>query len=376
MSFGMGAHADLASIFTNQPTTARAAIPRRASVIYIQCHDLAIGDLSCYGQTNYQTPNIDRLAKEGVRFTDYFGGTDSASTISTLLNGKNAPLQPDEMNLAQRLQRSGYTTGLVGEWTFDRTPWTHGFQEFAGFFTDDEAQNYYPERIWRYPHKILNESNRVERLQLEHEMLYYNTGGKKGQYIPDLLFKVIDNYMRIHVPDAANRYRPFFLLVNLPAPRSAKLDAEHFPVPSDAPFTGEAWPQPAKNRAALISRIDNNIGKLLENATKYGMTNNLVIVFSSSTGPKPFANTNMNFMLPKSNFRNPTNAVPQNLPMIVHWPSKIPAGKVNDTRWTAADFAPTALELAYVPPITNFTGHSVLAAWENRPASKPEDSKP
>jgi arylsulfatase A-like enzyme len=367
LEFSTVARADLASIFTNA-APARMAIPRRTSIIFIQYHDLAQGDLSCYGQTNYQTPNLDRLAAEGVRFTHYSGGEESPATTAMLLSGTSSDSVSGEPNLAQRLQQSGYHTGLIGEWTFDREPWRHGFDEFAGFFTDAEAQDYYPENIWRYPHVKYDENNRVQSRFLDHEMLYYNTGGKKGQYVPDLLVTAMDNFVRGNVPDKANHYRPFFLLVNMPAPRSAKTDADDFPVPSDAPFTGEAWPQAAKNRAALITRLDGGIGRLFEQLGKIGMTNNVAIFVSSSSAPEKFVNTNLDSFLPPNNFRSTNNITPL-LPMMVRWPKTIPNGQVSGLKWTAADFAPTASEIGYVKPATNFTGVSILPMLRGMPGT-------
>ncbi len=369
LEFSTVARADLASIFTNA-TPAKMAIPRRTSIIFIQYHGLAQGDLSCYGQTNYQTPNLDRLAAEGVRFTHYSGGMESPATTAMLLSGNNIASAADAQNLVQRLKQSGYHTGLIGEWTYDREPWRHGFDEFGGFFTDAEAQDYYSEYIWRYPHIKYDDTNHERGRVLEHEMLYYNTGGKKGQYVPELLVTAMDNFVRNSVPDAANHYRPFFLLVNLPAPRTATTGADDFPVPSDAPFTGEAWPQAAKNRAALITRLDGGIGRLFEQLGKIGMTNNVAIFLSSSCAPEKFANTNMSFLLPPDNFRSTNSPVPPPLPLIIRWPGTIPAGQVNTQVWTAADFAPTALEIGYVKPATNFTGHSFLPAIQKRSAGK------
>ena len=142
--------ADLAALFTNPPPTAKLKFSRRPSIIFIQCHDLARGDLSCYGQTNYQTPNLDQLAAEGLRFTNYTGGTNSAATTAQLIFGKNSAPGNGEINLAQRLQLNGYHTGLIGEWSLGGLPWTQGFDEFAGFLEDSEGRNYYPDSIWRY----------------------------------------------------------------------------------------------------------------------------------------------------------------------------------------------------------------------------------
>ena len=366
LGFSGAARADLASIFTNAAATAPHAIPRRTSIIVIQYHGLARGDLSCYGQTNYQTPNLDRLAAEGVRFTHYSGGMESSATTAMLLSGNNLASTPDEPNLAQRLRQSGYHTGLIGEWTFDRQPWLRGFDEFGGFLTDAEARDYYAEHFWHYPRILYDATNHEQNRVLQQDLLYYNTGGKQGQYLPDLFVTAMLNFIRINQPDRANHYRPFFLLMNLPAPRSAKTDADDFPVPSDAPFTGEAWPQAAKNRAALITRLDGGIGRLFEQLDKLHLTNNVAIFLSSSSAPEKFANTNLNFMLPPDNFCDTNRPVPPPLPLIVRWPGTIPAGEVNTQVWTAADFAPTALEIGYVKPATNFTGHSFLPAVEKR----------
>lgn len=348
------------ALFSNVQNSA-GGIPRRPSIIVIQCRDLAYGDLSCNGQTNYQTPNLDRLAAEGVRFTNYTGGADSVATTAMLLAGQNGAA-----NLAQVLQQQGYRTGFIGEWMFDdREPWRRGFEQFAGFFSDEEARNYYAPEIWRYPRPMYDESNRVTSVSLFHETLFKNTGGNKGQYIPDLLVTAMNNFIRLATPDMANRWRPFFLVVNLPAPRSAAADQEVFPVPSDAPFTGEPWPQAAKDRAALMTRLDGGIGRMFEQLEKSKLTNNVAVFFASSAAPERFANTNLNFLLPKDNFRSTNNPAPR-LPLLVRFPAKVPAGQVSGLKLTPADFAPTALEIGYAKPMTNFTGVSFFPQLQGK----------
>jgi arylsulfatase A len=356
-----------AALFSN--VTRTVAVPRRPSIIILQAHDLAYGDLSCNGQTNYFTPNLDRLAAEGIRFTNYSGGQESSQTTAMLLAGQPGAKAPGMVNLAQTLKLNGYRTGLIGEWTFDREPWTDGFDQFAGFFTDAEAQDYYAPEIWRYPHVLLDESNRVQRAFLDKGHVYPNADGKKGQFLPDFLVTAMNNYIRIAQPDNANRWRPFFLLVNLPAPRSATPGKDDYPVPSDAPYTGEPWPPAAKNRAALLTRLDGGVGRLFEQLEKLGLTNNVAVFFTSSSAPEKFANTNLNRFLPKDNFRS-TNHVTPRLPMIARFPAEVPAGQVSGRKWTTTDLTATVLDIAYIRPTTNFVGRSVYPAM--RGEVKPE----
>ena len=357
---GFAAHADLASLFAN--ATSAAPLAQRPSIIVIQCHDLARGDLSCYGQTNFQTPNLDALARAGIRFTDYDGSGDCAATTALLLGGKISTFISVQPNLAQRLRQNGYHTGLIGEWSLPGKPWEQGFDEFAGFLQDAEGRDYFADGLWRYaPDSILDTTNNRLLTYVGREMIYPNTDGKKGKYLPELFVNAVNNFIHINQPAAENHFRPFFLLVNFPAPRSAAIGTDDFPVPTDAPFTGEAWSPAAKNRAALITRLDAGIGRLYEQLGKSGLTNGCAVFFTSSSAPEKFKDAQLNSFLPPENFRG-TNNPPPRLPMIVKWPEKIPGGQVSGKKWTAGDFAPTALEMASAKPATNFTGTSVLPA--------------
>ena len=121
-------------------------------------------------------------------------------------------------------------------------------------------------------------------------MIYPKTGGKNGQYIPDLFTKAALNFVNKNQPDQFNHYRPFFLLLNYKIP-----GAGHGQVPTDAPYSDEPWPQPEKNKAAMIARLDGYIGQLLEQLQQLGLTNDTVIFFTSDTGPKKAAAWIQNF---------------------------------------------------------------------------------
>ena len=360
------ARADLASIFTN--ANMRAAIPKRASIIYIQCHGLGFGDLSCYGQTNFQTPNLDQLAVEGIRFTDYTpGNTNPAAVESALLTGTTEAA--GGLTVAQALKNLGYHTGMIGEWPLAVEPWKLGFDDFGGFLNPDEGTNYYPDWFWRYTPNMYY--NAVSNGWSEwhpgdgpnnggRELIYQNSGGQKVRYLPDyMLAGWMQNFARTHRPERYNAFSPFFLLINLPAPRTATPGKDDFPVPSDAPFSDEPWPQAAKNRAALLTHLDGDIGALFQELKQLRMTNDVVIFFTGSVVPEKFADPRLNFFRTPADLKEPvTND--RIAPMIVYWPGMVPAGQVSDYHWSARDFFPTAAQIGLCPPPENIEGHSIL----------------
>lgn len=356
--------AGLVSSRTNAAHARHAAILRRTSIIYLACQGLAQGDLSCYGQTNFQTPNLDRLAAAGTRFTEYRAvGDDLAQAQAALMAGNRDASSAGQVTLATRLQQAGYHTGLIGTWTLGPTPWTQGFDEFAGFLSEPEADNDYSDFMWRYaPKSVYDSTNRTWLPWAGREEIHENTGGRKARFMPDLLLSATVNFVRVNAPDFANRYRPFFLLVNLPAPHSVTPGKDDYPVPTDAPFTSESWPQAAKNRAALLTRLDDGVGRLLEQLKKVSLTNNLAIFLTGAVAPEKFADPKLNFLKLKDEVRGGDSPARLRLPMLVYWPEQVPAGQVSRVPWSAPDFAPTALEIAFVKPVPGFTGVSVLPA--------------
>ena len=353
--------------------TAPVAIPRRASIILIVADGLGCGDLSCYGQAKFQTPNLDKLAAEGIRFTNYFAGAAAESPArATLLLGKGSghlrqradadiPLAPDDITVAQMLKNSGYRTGLIGEWNLGDdhsagAPWKKGFDEFAGYFDANDAANFYADYMWRYaPRSILNQTNNQMETFMGRETLVPNLGGAKGEFIPDLFTKAALNFVRINQPDRFNHYRPFFLLLNYKIPGDGKSQA-----PTDAPFSEEPWPQPARNKAAMIARLDGYIGQLQEQLQTLGITNNTVVFFTSATGPKKTGAVDPNF------FHSVTSTNDLRVPMIARWPDGIPAGAVSGFKWSAEDFLPTTAGIAFTKTPEGVDGASVLPVLQGR----------
>jgi arylsulfatase A-like enzyme len=273
------------------------------------------------------------------------------------------PLAPDEMTVAQLLQSAGYHTGLAGFWDLggessSGAPWRKGFDEFGGYLDPADANDFYADHIWSLPPNFSYDQSSGNWVAWDpsrgphfagKEMLYANTQGKT-QYIPDLLTKVAMNFVKINQPDKANHYQPFFLLLNYEIPDGKIV------VPTDAPFSEEAWPQQEKNRAALITRIDGYVGQLQAQLEKLGMTNNLAIFFAGASIPHKTAATDPAFFhsnIATHDFR---------VPMIVHWPGTVPAGRVSGYQWSAQDFLPTAVEIAYANSPTNLDGISAIPA--------------
>jgi arylsulfatase A-like enzyme len=334
-------------------------MPRRPNIILIVANGLSAGDLSCYGQTLFQTPNLDKLAAGGVRFTHYSAGAPAGSPArAALMTGRDisfgaddVTLTPGETTFAQLLKNSGYFTSLIGEWDLGGdgstgAPWLKGFNEFAGYFDSKDAANAYVQYIWRYECDPVHEDLQAYN---ESQQVYDNAGGQKVQYTPDYLTSLAMRFTVNHQPVWFTHYRPFFLMFTCPIPGNGNRE-----VPTDAPFSEEPWPQAEKNRAAMISRLDNDIGQLLAHLDKIGQTTNTVIFFTSDTAPKKIGGTDPKF------FHENISTNSLLVPMIVSWPGKIPAGQVSDLECSARDLLPTVAGLGLVAPPGKIDGTSFL----------------
>ena len=353
----------LASIFTNvQASVPPAHLP---SIIIFRCNGLGYGDLSCFGQTNYLTPNIDKLAAEGMRFTGFHPESPEFSTaLAALMTGKSAADAPNFISLAQRLHNLGYHTGLIGEWTLGSRPQEQGFDEFAGYLDNETGRNYFADHIWRFGHHMIHTNGALQDYFGDEE-IYDNTAGKKGKYMPEVLANAVVNFITINHPEPYKRYQPFFLVVNYPAPRSASASADEFTVPSDAPYSDEPWPQAAKDRASLLTRIDGTVGRLLETFPKLKMTNNFVVFFTSSAPPQKFASRQLDFLKPNGAYGWLEASAPA--PMIAYGPQWVAPGRGSDTNWTGVDLAATVLQLAGVRrQPADLPGKSIAAAVMGR----------
>ncbi|HEY5911065.1 MAG TPA: arylsulfatase [Verrucomicrobiae bacterium] len=350
-----------------QPTSAppspaaRAPAPRRPNIIFILADDLGYGDLGCYGQSKIKTPNLDRLAAEGMRFTDFYAGsTVCAPSRCALMTGQhtghcwirgnaNAALREQDVTVAGWLKEFGYHTGLIGKWGLGNehtsgVPQNKGFNEFAGYLDQTHAHNYYTDFLWRYD----------PRTGFDDKMIFpENQGLPKKLYIPDLFATAALNFVKINQPTYLNQHRPFFLYLAGTIPHANNEEGSRtgngMQVPSDAPYSDEPWPQTEKNKAAMITRLDADVGRLLDKLHELKLDEETVVFFSSDNGPHKEGGVNPGFFQSSGPFRGIKRDLYEGgirVPLIVRWPGKVKPGTVSNGVFAFWDFLPTAADIA------------------------------
>jgi len=347
-----------------KPFTAQGRA-EKPNIIFILADDLGYGDLGCYGQRYTQTPNIDRMAAEGMRFTQcYAGSCVCAPSRSVLMTGQHTghtrirenkcitggvkdeitgggcrpSLLPEDITVAEVLKEAGYITAATGKWGLGAPgttgiPTRQGFDRWFGYLNQNHAVFYYTDYLWRNEKKVILQGNK---------------GGKRRQYTHDLFTDFALDFIRRH------RDKPFFLYVAYTIP--------HFnlEVPGTEPYTDKPWPEKAKVFAAMITRMDRDVGRILRLLEELGIDEKTIVFFTSDNGGAggggPMFNSNGSLKGNKGGFDEGGIRVP----MVVRWPGKVPAGRVSDAAWYFADVLPTLAELAGLKPPENIDGISVL----------------
>ncbi|MBX9582488.1 MAG: arylsulfatase [Gemmataceae bacterium] len=365
-------------------SSAAADPPRRPNVVLILADDLGYGDLGSYGQTKIKTPHLDRLAADGVRFTQaYAGSTVCAPSRCALITGLhtghgrvrgnggdpkgNAPLRPDDPSVAELLKKAGYATALVGKWGLGEegstgVPNRKGFGHFFGYLNQVHAHNYYPDFLWRDGEKV-SLPNRPSKVA--------GVAEKPVAYAPDVL---LDDALRFV---EANKARPFFLYFATIAPHANnerfKAAGDGNEVPSDAPYTAEDWPQPEKNKAAMITRLDADVGKLLAKLNNSSLERDTVVLFSSDNGPHKEGGNDPAFFRSAGPFRGYKRSLADGgirVPFVVRWPGVVKPGSVSDHVGAFWDFLPTACDIAGVETPPGRDGVSLLPTLTGKGAQK------
>ncbi|MCF8262434.1 MAG: arylsulfatase [Melioribacteraceae bacterium] len=330
---------------------------KKPNVIYILADDLGYGDLSCYGQDKFKTKNIDKLANEGMRFTQHYSGStvcapsrcclmtgfhSGHTTIRDNFDKNNArvSLRKTDVTVAKVLRDAGYKTGIIGKWGLgepgtEGTPNKHGFDYWFGFLNQANAHSYYPEYIWR------NE---------EKEHLPGNLNGDRKSYVHDLFTKEALNFIK------NNKDEPFFLYLPYTIPHS-DLD-----VPEDSLdlYKGKYPEQPYKDDefqtdspraayAAMISRMDKDIGEISKLLKKLNIDENTLVIFTSDNGPSPKNGGDPNYFNSSGPFKGGKRDLYEGgirVPFIARWPGKINPNSFSHHVSTFWDFFPTMVELS------------------------------
>jgi uncharacterized sulfatase len=361
-----------------------AAEPQRPNIIFILADDLGWGDLGCYGQTKIRTPQLDRMAAEGMRFTQFYAGsTVCAPSRCTLMTGLHsghsrvrgnqmANLRDEDVTVAELLRSAGYATGIIGKWGLGDEgnagqPTRQGFDQFFGFLTQGHAHNYYPDYLFRGEAR---EQLPNEQAPAGPQAKRYGAGYavKKVQYSHDRFVDEALTWIDEH------KQGPFFLYLPLTIPhanneaRAATGDGQE--VPDYGPYAEEPWPTPAKGQAAMISRMDADIGRLLDRLTALGIDRNTLVLFSSDNGPHKEGGFDLETFDPNGPLRGIKRDLYEGgirVPFIAWWPGHIEPGLVTGHVGYFGDFFATAAELAGKPAPTALDSISFLPTLLGRP---------
>ena len=373
----------------------------KPNIIYILADDLGYGELGCYGQTKIRTPNIDQLAAEGMKFTQHYSGSPvCAPSRCTLLTGKHTGHSyirsnkemggwgPDEpegqlhipaetITLAKLLKTAGYTTGAMGKWGLggpdtSGEPNRQGFDNWYGYLCQRVAHNYYPTHLWRNTEKDMLEGNEYfsahqklpADLDPNDKASYEQYSGK--QYSVDLMADEALEFVK------ANKDNPFFLYlpftvphVALQVPEDSLAEYEgQFP---ETPYLGEKsylpHRAPRAAYAAMITRMDKHIGRIIDLVKQLGLDDNTLIMFSSDNGPTYNGGTDSTFFNSAGPLRGLKGSLYEGgirVPLIARWPGKITPHTTTDHISAFWDVLPTLTELTGIDPPPDIDGLSFL----------------
>ena len=343
-----------------------AADTSRPNLIWIMADDLGYGDIGSYGQKVIKTPHLDRMAREGLKFTQFYAGaTVCAPSRSVLMTGqhhgrtrvrgnagaanpKAQALRAEDVTVARALKDAGYVTALTGKWGLGDVgeaesglPRKQGFDYFFGYLNQRHAHNHFTDFLWR------NE----ERIPLPNKVKTVSPDGA-GYATDPVVFAddlVTDEALKFV---SQNQTRPFFLYWSMVIPHANNertRDLKNGATPPDfGPYTKENWPEPDKGQAAMISRMDSYIGRMMDHLKLLGIAENTLVIFTSDNGPHNEANHNLQRFNPSGPFSGIKRSLTDGgirIPFIAWWPGKVKPGESAHVGYFGDWFA-TAAELA------------------------------
>lgn len=355
----------------------------KPNVIYIIADDLGYGDLSVYGQTHFNTPNIDALAKKGMLFKQHYSAAPvcapaRGSLMTGLHTGHGAvrgnyevqpegqqPMPADTFTLAHMFKKAGYATGAFGKWGLGAPgsasePLKMGFDRFYGFNCQRMAHHYYPYFLWS---------------DNQREMLWGNFGLERQEYAPDLIQAQALRFVE------TNKDRPFFMYYPMIQPHAEMFAPEKYLAKYRGKFLPEkpykgvdggpdfrrkeygSQAEPHAAFAAMVETMDENVGALMAKLAELGIADNTLVIFTSDNGPHREGGHDPDYFKSSGGLRGYKRDLYEGgirVPMIACWPGKIPAGSVSDHISAFQDVLPTMAQLTGQPTPKGIDGVSFL----------------
>ncbi len=368
----------------------KPVLAQKPNVVFILVDDMGYGDLGCYGQTRIETPNIDKLAASGVKFTQFYAGTSvcapSRASLMTGLHTGHTPVRgnyevkpegqfpiPDSVVVLPELfKKAGYKTGAFGKWGLgypgsEGDPMKQGVDVFYGYNCQRQSHNYFPDHLW----------SNDQRINLT------NTLSNQVQYAPYLIQQKAIDFMK------QNKANPFFLYLAYTLPHAAlqlpendkvfnyyKNKFNETPKPIKADWNGigyqpQAYPRAAY--AAMVTKLDNYVGEVIQKLKELGLEKNTLIVFSSDNGPYTEGGNDPAFFNSSGGFSGVKRQLTEGgirTPMIASWPGKIKAGRTSSHIGAFWDFFPTFSELTKQRMEQHSDGISILPVLLNKSGVK------
>lgn len=338
---------------------------RKPNILLIILDDLGSGDFGCYGQRHIRTPHIDAVAAAGGRFTQAYAGASvcapSRAVLMTGLHGGHAPVRANagtipildgDVTLAEVLRSAGYATGGFGKWGLGDAltsgiPTRQGFDEFFGYLHQVHAHSYYPEFLWDNERK--------------YDMAA-NNGGKHAKYSADLIADRTLAFIR------RNQSKPFFAYAAWTLPHGK------FEGPDTAPYTDESWPEGHKMYAAMVTRADRHVGRVLALLKELDLEKDTVVIITSDNGAPAGAGKGYEFFRSNGSLRGEKGELYEGgirVPLIVRWPGVVKPGSIGDQPTAFCDMLPTLAEIGRATPPPGMDGTSFVPVLRGR--KQPDD---
>lgn len=373
-----------------------AGAQEKPNIIYIMCDDLGYGDLGCYGQQLIATPHLDRMAAEGMRFTDAYAGSPvSAPSRATFMTGQHTghthvrgnkeywpnsgtvyygqhadykvvgqePYSADHKIIPEIMKDNGYTTGMFGKWAggyegSHSTPDKRGIDEYYGYICQFQAHLYYPNFLNEYSRSAGDKE--VRRVTLDENIPHPMHGDgykKRTQYASDLIHQKALAWLDKQTPD-----QPFLGIftytlphAELAQPEDSILLAYKGKFCQEKTYGGDAGSrynptqQGHAEFAAMVTRLDAQVGEVLAKLKEKGLDENTIVIFTSDNGPHQEGGADPDFFNRDGLLQGTKRSTHEGgirVPFIVRWPGKVKAGTTNDHQLAFYDLMPTFCELA------------------------------